>query len=421
MQFDQTVRNVYRNFHPQVGKPETCVINLSRNSAAWAVFADLTMTRIRAGYFGAFVPLCFLSIAIVLAGCEKKAPPPPPPPSVQVIIVQPTNVPIVEEWVGTLDGFVNADIRAQVTGYLQTQAYKEGSVVKKGDLLFQIDPRPFQAVLDQAKAKLAQDQAQQHKTDLDVKRYTPLANEQAISQETLVDAQQADLVAQAQVKADDAAIETAQLNLDFTHITSPVDGVAGIALGQVGNLVSLGSGSLTTVSQIDPIKVYFNVSEPSYLEYWRTQVQRGNSDLELKLVLADGSVYPRPGKLSFANRQVSLDTGTLQVVALFPNPDMLLRPGGYGLVRAQTRVAQNVFLVPQRTVTELQGNYQVDVVDKDNKAHIKNVDVGEKVGSDWIIKSGISAGDSVIVEGLDKVRRDGTEVKPAPYVPPAHK
>ena len=352
------------------------------------------------------------------AGCEKKTPPPPPPPTVQVITLATTNLPVFEEWIGTLDGFVNAQIHAQVTGYLLKQNYTEGSLVKKGDLLFQIDPRQFQALLDQAQAKLAQDQAQAAKTELDVKRYTPLAQEQAISDEQLVNAVQANLAAVAQVKADDAAVEAAQLNLAYTKITSPIDGLAGIALAQTGDLVGPAGNVLTTVSTLDPIKAYFQVSEQSYLSFWRNLISgpEMNPDFPLQLVLTDSSVFPQTGKFFFADRQVNPNTGTLQIVGVFPNPDDLLRPGQYGRVRAQTHTLTNALLVPQRAVAELQGAYQVDVLDETNSVHLQMVQVGDQNGADWVIKSGLQAGDRVLVEGTQKVK-EGTVVNPQPFDP----
>ena len=349
------------------------------------------------------------------AGCKKKAPA-PAQAEVEVITLEPTNVPIVEEWIGTLDGFVNAQIRAQVTGYLLKQDYSEGSEVKKGDLLFEIDPRPFQATLNQAKSKLAQDQAQLGKAELDVKRYGPLAQEQAISQEELDNAVQAKLAAQAQVKADEAAVETAELNLGFTKINSLIEGLAGTALGQIGDLVSPSGGPLTTVSTIDPIKVYFQVNEQSYLNFWHRHVPSSGSgtNIELQLVLSDGSLYAQKGRVFFADRQVNPTTGTLQVAGLFPNPDGVLRPGQYGRVRAQTQIRQNALAVPQRAVTELQGSYQVAVVGETNRVHLQPVKVGEQIGSEWIIESGLKLGDRVIVEGTQKAK-EGTVVMPKPW------
>jgi membrane fusion protein (multidrug efflux system) len=364
----------------------------------------------RVGMLAAFCIAIFIA-----AGCKKKAPPPPPPPEVFFITVHPTNTPVFEEWIGTLQGFWNAQIRAQVSGYLQTQNYGEGSVVKKGDLLFQIDPRPFQAVLDQTLAKLAQDQALFARTQLDVKRYTPLAKENAISQQTLDDALQANLSAQALVKSDEASVESAKLNLEFTRITSPVDGLAGIALAQIGDLVGPSGNALTTVSTVNPIKDYFQATEQSYLQLWRYLAEPNgtNMDVPLELILADGSVYPSKGKFFSADRQINPTTGTLQVVGTFPNPENLLRPGQYGRVRAQTTVRSNVFFIPQRAVTQLQGTYQVAVVGESNKVRLANVKVGEQKGSNWIINQGLHDGDHVIVEGLQKAK-EGSVVTPRP-------
>ena len=359
----------------------------------------------------------FLLIAAVLAGCEKKEPPKAAPPEVQFIVVQPTNVAVFEEWVGTMDGLVNAQIRAQVTGYLQTLNYAEGSRVKKGDLLFEIDPRPFKAALDQAEAKLAQDKAQQEKTELDVKRYTPLAKEQAISDETAVNAVQANLAAKAQVVADEAALETAQLNLDWTRIISPVDGVAGIALGQIGDLVGPSGSLLTTVSAIDPIKVYFQVNEQSYLEFWQKYVSTMDTnadDLKLDVLLNDGSLYGQKGRFYSADRQVNVNTGTMQIVAVYPNPDFTLRPGQYARVRARTDLETNVFLIPQRAVAQLQSIYQVSVIDQTNATHLRAVKVGRQIGANWIVQQGLKSGDRLVVEGLQKAA-EGKAVTPKPY------
>ena len=360
--------------------------------------------------------LAFLAIYSI-TGCKKKSVP-SPPPEVQVITLAPTNVPVFEEWIGTLDGFVNAQIRAQVTGYLLVQNYAEGGEVNKGDLLFEIDPRPFQAVLDQANAKLAQDKAQSGKTELDVKRFTPLAQEQAISQEQLDDAVQANLAANAQVKADEAAVENAQLNLDFTKIKSPVDGLAGTASAQIGDLVGQSGSVLTIVSTINPIKVYFQVSEQSYLTFWRRFIGSTNADetFPLQLVFSDGSVYPEKGKFFYADRQVNPDTGTLQIFALFPNANFVLRPGQYGRVRAQTQTRTNALIVPQRAVAELQGTYQVALVSETNSVHLQSVKVGEQVGANWIIENGLKAGDRVVVEGTQKAK-EGTVVNPKPFDP----
>jgi membrane fusion protein (multidrug efflux system) len=365
---------------------------------------------------GRFIrPLLFCVLILVAVGC-KKPPAQAPALEVQIVTVVPSNIPIFEEWIGTLDGFVNAQIHAQVSGYLLTQNYSEGREVKKGDLLFQIDPRPFQATLDQAQAKLAQDGAQFGKTELDLKRDTELAKAHVISGEVFDDANQANLGAKGQVEADEAAVETAQLNLGFTRITSPIDGLAGMARAQIGDLVAESGSALTTVSTINPMKVYFQVSEQSYLAFWQRLVGSGNvaETFPLQLIFVDGSVYPETGKFFFADRQVNPNTGTLQIVGVFPNPSYLLRPGQYGQVRAQTRTEKNALLVPQRAVTELQGTYQVAVVSRANTIHIQAVKAGEQIGSNWIIESGLKPGDRVVVEGAQEVR-EGSAVNPKPF------
>ncbi len=367
---------------------------------------------------------CAGIVLLGLTGCgKKKPPPPPPPPVVLVTTVTPRNVPIYKEWVGTLEGNVNAEIRAQITGYLLTRNYQEGSEVARGQLLFEIDPRPFEAALEQTKSKLAQDQAQEQKTRWDVERYAPLAKENAISQQEYNDAVQSNRAAQALVKADEAAVRAAQVNLGFTKITSPIDGLAGIAQAQIGDLVGATGPVLTTVSTINPMRVYFNVSEQEYLAYRRqyTNVaERAEHErtVELQLILADGSVYPLPGRFAFAGREVNPTTGTIQLVGLFPNPTYILRPGQFARVRAQTEIRTGALLVPQRAVTELQGSYQVATVDAGDRVRIQPVKVGQQVGSDWIIDQGLKPGDRVIIEGAEKVK-PGMRVNPQPFVPPA--
>jgi membrane fusion protein (multidrug efflux system) len=298
--------------------------------------------------------------------------------------------------------------------------------VKQGDLLFQIDPRPFQAVLDQALAKQQQDEALRGKTELDVKRFTPLAQNKSISQETLDDAVQANLAAKAAIVADKAAVETASLNLGFTKIISPVDGVAGLAQAQPGDLVGPGTSVLTTVSTVNPIRVYFNISEQFYLKFFHPSARTSGEtepreSIPLELILADGSVYPRPGKWIITGRQVDVSTGTLQVAAAFENPGNFLRPGQYALVRAKTETRNGALLVPQRAVTELQGAFQVAVVDATNSTHIRTVHVGPQIGSDWLIESGLQPNERAVAEGTQKVR-DGTKVEPEPYqAPPTDK
>jgi RND family efflux transporter MFP subunit len=360
-----------------------------------------------------------------------------PNPEVEVVQVEQKDVPIYGEWIGTLDGFTNADVRAQVTGYLMRQGYQEGAFVKQGQLLFQIDPRPFQAALDQAEGQLAQARAnlanakaQQGRTQLDVDRYTPLAREQAASQQDLDNSVQNNLAAkatvqtaEAQIKTDDAAVETAKINLDFTRLIAPIDGIAGQAQLQVGALVNPSSGPVTSVSTVDPIKVYFTVSESEYLDWnkrFPTEITRNAADksLRLQLILADGSTYPRDGTFYFADRQVNVGTGAIRIAGLFPNPGNILRPGGYGRIRTAVRVQKDALLIPQRAVSELQGAYQVAVVDGDNKVSIRTVKVGDRVGSLWIIADGLKPGERVVAEGVQKVQ-PGAQVKPKPYVPDA--
>ncbi len=348
-------------------------------------------------------------------GCAKSGAAPAITPEVKVVGVEQRNVPIVSEWVATLDGFVNAQIQPQVTGYLVKQNYREGSPVRKGDVLFEIDPRPFEAVLDQAKAQLAQAQAQLGKTKLDVDRDTPLAKERAIAQSQLDNDIQANLAAEAAVQSSKAQVEQAQLNLGFTHVTSLVDGIAGIAQVQIGNLVNPLT-VLTSVSQVNPIKAYFPISEQEYLRLAekinsQTKYEKPKDAPLLDLVLADGSVYPQKGTILYTDRQVDIATGSIRIASSFPNPKNILRPGQFGRVRAATYTRENALLVPQRAVIEIQGTYQLAVVGSDNKVSIRIVKVGERVGSQWIIDSGVKPGDVVIVEGVQKVR-DGSSVNP---------
>jgi RND family efflux transporter MFP subunit len=354
-------------------------------------------------------------------------------PDVEVVKVQQEDVPIYGEWIGTLDGLVNADVRAQVTGYLLKQGYQEGAFVRQGQLLFQIDPRPFQAALDQAQGQLAQAraslanaQAVQGRTQLDVARYTPLAKEQAASQQDLDNAVQNNLAAiatvetaKAQIKTYEAAVETAKINLEFTRLVAPIDGIAGQAQLQVGALVTPASGVVTSVSTVDPIKVYFTASEPQYLA-WRkrfpteTSSETAGKALHLQLILADGSTYPHEGTFYFADRQVNESTGAIRLAGLFPNPGSVLRPGGYAKVRAVISTEHGALLVPQRAVSELQGGYQVAVVGSDNKVGIRSVTVGDRVGTQWIIADGLNRGERVVAEGVQKVRT-GALVNPKPF------
>ena len=350
-----------------------------------------------------------------LSGCGQQAAAPGIAPDVKVATVEQRDVPIISEWVATLDGYVNAQIQPQVTGYIVQQTYKEGAPVRKGDILFEIDPRPFQAVLDQAKAQLAQAQAQLGKTKLDVDRDTPLAKERAIAQSQLDNDIQANLAADAAVQSAKAQVEQAQLNLGFTHVTSLVDGIAGIAQVQIGNLVSPLT-VLTSVSQVNPIKAFFPISEQEYLRL--AEKINSQSHLEvpkdapiLDLILSDGTTYPQKGHILYTDRQVDIATGSIRIASAFPNAKNILRPGQFGRVRASTYTRNNALLVPQRAVIEIQGTYQIDVVGSDNKVNVRMVKVGERVGTQWIIDSGVKSGEMVIVEGVQKVR-DGSSVKP---------
>jgi len=354
---------------------------------------------------------------VLLAGCEKKKAPPPPPPTVEVTRVVQKDVPITKEWVGSLDGSVNAVIRPQVAGYLIKQNYREGDLVKKGQVLFEIDPRTFKAALDQAKAQLAQQKARHDTAKANLARIRPLAEKNAVSQKDLDDAVGAELSGRSAVDAAQAAVEEAQLNLEFTRIISPVDGIAGIAKAQLGDLVGPNMQTeLTSVSTVNPIKVYVNISEQEYLKLTGTGVRP--EQLPLQLILANGSVYPHKGRLALADRQIDPTTGTFKVGALFDNPGNKLRPGGYGLVRAVTRVRQGALLIPQRSVTDLQGKNMVAVIGADNKASIRTVKVAERIGSDWIIEEGLKPGEQVVVEGTQKVKPDML-VNPQPFDPEA--
>jgi RND family efflux transporter MFP subunit len=412
-----------------------------------------------------------------------------PPLEVEVFQVEQTDVPIYSEWIGTTDGMVNAEIKAQVAGYLLRQDYQEGSFVKKGQLLFEIDERPFQAALAQAngqvaqyqgqleqansqvtqaeaqvaqansqllqaQAQLAQAQANQVKAQLDVNKYAPLAEQKAVTQQDYDNAVQVNVAAKAQIDAAKAGVETAraqlrlanaqiataraaiatakgqvenakalvktaELNLGFTRIISPIDGIAGIAQAQVGNLISTAGGPLTTVSTVDPIKVYFTLNEQEYLNYSKRNLigaQPGASvaQLQLELILSDGTTYPHSGSFFFADRQVDPKTGAIRMAGIFPNAGNVLRPGQYGRVRAVTSTKEQALLVPQRAVTELQGSYQVAIVDIDNKVSIRPVKVGERIDTMWIIEDGLKPGERVVAEGTQKVR-PGVVVNPKPY------
>ncbi len=414
----------------------------------------------------AIQPVTLLATAgllIVTIGCSKATgtAAAPAPLQVRVADVRQMDVPLYQEWIGTLDGLVNADIKAQVSGYLISQTYVEGNFVKKGQPLFQIDPRPFQAALDRARGQLAQAegqlvqaraqqtlaeaqvavaQANQRRTQLDVDRYTPLAQQQAITQQDLDNATQNNIAAQAQLQAAKAqvetvkaqiitdtaavqsataAVETARIELGFTSLTAPIDGIPGIAQQQVGALVSPASGPITTVSTVDPIKVYFNASEQQYMQRGRefpTAAAREASRerLEFDLILADGSVYAQKGKFYSADRQVDVKTGAIRIAALFANPNNYLRPGQYGRVRTALNIEKGALLVPQQAVIDLQGTRQLAIVDDGGKVRIQPVKVGETFGNEWIIREGVKAGEHVVVDGIQQVR-PGMKVISKPF------
>jgi len=414
----------------------------------------------------AFCLLLPIAAALIMnTGCDANgkdaAHAAPPRLQVQVAEVQQRDVPIYKEWIGTLDGFVNAEIKAQVSGYLVKQEYTEGSFVRQGQLLFQIDPRPFQADLDQAEGRLAQSQGQleqaraqlaqaeagvavaeanQHRVQLDVDRYTPLFQQGAITTQDLDNATQNNMAAKAQLQAaraqvetdkaqitaataavqsTKAAVETARINLGFTRLTAPIDGIPGIAQLQVGALVMPASGTITTVSTVDPIKVYFTISEQEYLARKRQyptpeKFLEARKRLQLELILADGTTYPRKGTVYFADRQVDVRTGAIRVAGLFPNPDNILRPGQYGRVRTALQIEPGALLVPQQAVFDLQGTRQLAVVGGDNKVSIRQVTLEDTFGHDWIVHEGVKPGERVIVEGVQKVR-PGMQVDPQPF------
>ena len=421
------------------------------------------------------VTVAILGALIIAGRSNKPVQAAPRLPDVEVVRVEQKDVPVYSEWIGTTEGMVNADIKAQVIGYLLRQNYQEGSFVRKGQLLFEIDPRPFQALVNQAKADLAKSESQvqqaltqldqtlaqlaqansqlmqaeanQRKTQLDVNKYTPLLEKKAVTQQEFDNADQANdatraqveavksqikaatagvgtakaaiIAAKAQVESSQAAVRTAELNLSFTSIVSPIDGIAGIAQAQVGNLISTTSAPLTTVSTVDPIKVFFTLSEQQYLAFNKRNLidaRRGASvvQIELELILADGTNYPQSGSFFFADRQVDQKTGAIRLAGIFPNPGNVLRPGQYGRVRAVTATKPAALLVPQRAVSELQGSYQVAVVGGDNKIELRTVKVGERSGSMWVIEDGLKDGETVVVEGIQRVKA-GTIVNAKPY------
>jgi RND family efflux transporter MFP subunit len=370
--------------------------------------------------FIGFIVVALSPLLSVACQSTRAATPPPPPPDVTVAEVVGKDVPVASEWIATLDGYVNAQVRPQVSGYLVRRNYREGAAVRAGDVLFEIDPRPFEAALAQTRAQLAQAQAQLGRTERDVDRDTPLAREKAIAQSQLDNDVQANLAAQAAVESAKALVQTAQLNVGFTKVTSLVDGVAAIATAQIGDLVGPNT-LLTTVSQIAPIKAYFAVSEQEYLRMAGRLNDAGSSQQPwgskagLELILGDGSVYSKKGSFLAADREVDLKTGTIRMSAIFPNPGNILRPGQYGRVRANTRTLVAARLVPQRAVSQLQGGYQVRVVGRDSRIATRAVTVGDQVGRLVVVSSGLEPGERVAVDGAQFVK-DGAVVTAKPFV-----
>ena len=369
------------------------------------------------------ISISLLSALLLTAlGCSNnsvRAAAPPPSPVVEVAPVTQKDVPVQGEWVGTLEGYVNAQIQPQVSGYLIRQDYHEGALVKKGQVLFEIDPRPFQAVLDQAKGQLAQAGAKMANAELNVKRDIPEAEAHAIPQSQLDTDTQALRAAKASVEAEQAAVEQANINLGYTKVVSLIDGIAGINTVQVGNLVGP-STVLTAVSQVSPIKVYFPISEQEYLRMadgggpGSVDFITHASRIPLQLTLADGSVYPHPGRIVFADRQVNTQTGTIEIVGEFPNAKNLLRPGQYARIQASTGNIGGALLVPQAAVNQQQGTSQVVVIGTDKRAQLRSVEVGPRVGPLWVITSGLKPGEQVVAVGAEKAK-EGQPVNPTPY------
>jgi RND family efflux transporter MFP subunit len=372
------------------------------------------------GLFRSHIGISALSAAILLlTSCAKKQAGPQvvAPMPVTVETVEQRDVSLYGDWVATLDGFVNAQIQPQVSGYMIKQDYREGSVVQSGEVLFEIDPRPFQATLDQTEGQLAQARAQLELAEINVKRDTPLAEAHAIAQSQLDNEVQQQAAQGAAVRTAEANVEQARLNVGFTKVRSLVTGIAGRAMTQVGSLVSQ-STTLTTVSQVNPIKVYFSISEQEYLGLsgrvkagGKADLLSGGNSIPLQLTLGNGNIYPHKGQIVFVDRQVNPQTGTIQIAGSFPNPQNLLRPGQFGRIKAETEVRHDALLIPQRAVNELQGSYQVAVVDSNNTVQIRNVALGPQLGSDLIITSGIKPDERVVTEGVPKLK-DGMRVSP---------
>ena len=361
--------------------------------------------------------------ALIVTGCSRKpAQTGPPPPEVLVTTVTPRDVPRVLERVATLDGFINANINAQVQGYIVSRDYTEGSVVKKGDLLFQIDPRPFEAAVAQAKGTLAKDKANQVKADADEKRAVDLFNKKVISDQERDTAIAAAGSTRANVEADEAAVKQAEINLGYTKITAPIDGIAGFTNNQVGDLVGPTTGPLTTMSQIDPIKALVTAGEGPWTDFVSRhpdadERQRYIKSLDFELLLSNGEVYPHKGKFYALDRNLDIKTGSIRYEVTFPNPGNILRPGQFGKVRFVADIKKGAMVVPQEAVNELQGSYQVAVVGDDNKVSIRPVKMGERIGALWEVTEGLKPGDKVVVQGIQKAR-EGAQVTVKEWTPP---
>jgi len=400
-------------------KQEAFIVMTERNRRSMSRISSALLTPIVGA---ALLPL-------LVAGCSGKKqaaanPHAMGPFPVTVMAVQQKNVPIYGDWIGNLAGYVTANIQPQVSGYLIRQDYKEGSPVHKGQVLFQIDPRPFQATLDQAKGQLAQVQAQLQLANINVNRDSPLAKAHAIAQSTLDNDLQQQAAEKAALESAKASVETAQINLGFTKVRSLIDGIAGLAATQVGALVSP-TTTLTTVSQVNPIKVYFSISEQEYLALSTSVRAMGKADLldsgnavPLQLTLANGQVYPHEGRIIFVDRAVNPQTGTILIAGSFANPRGLLRPGQFGHIKAETHIAENALLIPQQALNQLQGNYVVAVVGSDHKIHMTPVQLGPEVGNMQVINKGLQPGDLVVIQGIEKLR-DGMPVVPHQVSAPA--
>lgn len=370
--------------------------------------------------------LLLVPVLALMPGCKEDAPPPTAPPEVEVVAIAQRSVPVFQDWVGTLEGDINATISAQVSGYLLSRNYTEGSLVTNGQVLFQIDPAPFQALVAQAESQLAQTKATEQKYALNVEKYRPLAARQAISQQELDDAVQNQRAAAANVQAAQAALEQARLNLGFTTLRAPVKGIAGLASAQaqIGNLVGPNSGQLTTVTTVDPIRAYVSISQAFMTRAMERSLAEGRNlrvtetkegGAELQLILAGGQVYPEKGRVRYADNQVDVRTGTIRVVGEFPNPKNLLVPGMFVRVRALVETLPDALIVPQRAVTDMQGRSLIAVVGADSKVRIVPVQTVTQSGVDWVVTGkGLKAGDLVVAEGIQKVREDAV-VKTVPY------